>query len=165
MHLKDIEFPVFAIGSYEKLWEENLILYLKSGYDIIYKVDNKNLAGDTVGKRRLRIPKNERYNFRGTFFTIYQMINSGKKVFIDNRGKVFRYNKSTKVDLIYREIKKIKRVEDEGYLIYANKVPVPIKVPVILFERQKYIGLLNYKGSYILYELTDEQKADTWRKI
>lgn len=165
MHLKDIEFPVFAIGSYEKLWEENLILYLKSGYDIIYTVDNKNLAGDTVSKRRLRIPKKERYTFRGTFFNIYQMINSGKKVFVDNNGRLFKYSKSTKVELLYREIKRVKRVENVGYLLYIDKIPTPITVPVLFYTRQKYAGLLNYKGSYILYELTDEKKADTWRKI
>jgi hemin uptake protein HemP len=165
MQLKNISFPLFAIGSYKRLWEENLILYLESHNDIIYIVDNKNFAEKTIGKRRLRIPKKDRYKFIGTVFNLDQLLQSKRKIFIDNKGVLFKYKKTKRAELIYREIKKVKRVEDEGILVYANKIPVPIEVPTMLYSKQKYIGLLNYNGGYILYELTDDKKEDTWRKI
>lgn len=165
MHLTNIKFPIYAIGAYEKLWEENLILYLQANDDKIYIVDNKNLAGETLGERRFRISKEDRYKFVGTIFNIYQLINSKRKVFIDSVGKVFRYKRTKRADLLYRKIKKVKRIEDKGYLAYIEGISAPIIIPALFYTKQLYAGVLVYNGSYILYELTDEAKEDTWRKI
>ena len=165
MLLKNIEFPVFAIGGYSKLWSENNILYLKSESDIIYKLDNKNLPERTLGKRRLRIPKKERYKFVGTYFSIAQLIKSGKKLIIDNSGKLIKYNKDRRTSLIYRPIISTKLVEGEGVLIYAKGISTPFLVSAFLFKDQGYIGLLNINDGYLVYELSYERKPDTWRKI
>lgn len=165
MLLKNIEFPIFMIGNYKRLWSENHILYLQSHSDIIYKLDNKNLAGDTLAKRRMRIPKKERYNFIKTFFTISQLIKSGKKTFLDNKGRLAHYKKSKRVSLLYREILSSKPIEGKGFLIKVKNITTVFTISNAVYNDQKYIGLLNIGGGYLVYELGEERKPDTWRKI
>lgn len=165
MLLKNIKFPVFAVGHYAKLWSENNILYLESESGIIYKLDNKNLQGSTLGLRRLRIDKKERYRFIGTYFTIAQLIKSGKKLIIDNSGKLIKYIKNKRTPLIYRPITKRKLIEGKGILIYAKNIPNPFLVSAYIYKDQNYVGLLNINDGYLLYELSYERKPDTWRKI
>lgn len=165
MLLKDIKFPIFAIGSYSKFWSENNILYLQSDSDIIYKIDNKNLPFETIGKRRLFIKQKERYKFVGTYFTIAQMVRSNKKLFVDSNGKVIKYKKTQRVPLIYREIISRKSIEGKGYLIRVKGITAPFLLSASIYNCQKFIGLLNYNDDYLIYELSNEKKADTWRKI
>lgn len=165
MFLRDINFPVYSIGSYDKFWCENNILYLQSESGILYKVDNQNLPFETIGKRRLRIDKKELYKFTGTYFTLAQMIKSGKKLFIDNFGKVIKYKKTRRVPLIYREIIKTKKVEGKGFLLYAKGIAAPFLVSNYIYSNQKYLVLLDINDSYLFYELVNDRKPDTWRKI
>lgn len=165
MLLKNIEFPIFIIGSHKRIWRENNILYLESQSDIIYKLDNKNLPGDTLAKRRFRIDKKERYNFVATYFTIAQLIKSGKKLFLDNTGKLTHYRKDRRVNLIYREIISKKPIEGKGYLVKIKGISTAFTISSLVLQNYKYIGLLSINGGYLIYELCDERKPDTWRKI
>ena len=165
MLLTNIKFPIFIIGTYKRIWKEDNILYIESTSDIIYKLDNSNLPYDTLGKRRLHIPKKERYRFTNTFFTIGQLIKSGKKLFIDNTGKLIKYRKDRRVNLIYREIKKTKFVEGKGVLCYIKNISVPILISNYIYNDEKFIGLLSIDDGYLLYELSDYRKPDTWRKV
>jgi len=165
MLLKGINFPIFAIGSHARLWYENSVLFLKSESGIIYKVDNKNLPYDTLAKRRRKIPKKERYNFIGTYFTFAQLVKSNKKLFVDSSGKLFKYKKDRRVSLIYKKIIGFKRIEGEGFLIFVKGITTPFLVSALVYNFEKYIGLLIIDGGYLIYEFTKEQKPNTWRKI
>ena len=165
MLLKDIKFPVFSIGSHKKLWYENNNLYLLSESDIIYKVDNKNHPYDSLSKRRARIPRNQRYNFIGTYFTFAQLVKSNKKDFIDSTGRVFRYKKDRRVNLIYRKIIKAQAVENEGFVLYLKGISCPFVVSALVYNYEKYAGVLSINNGYLLYELSEDKKSDTWRKI
>ena len=165
MLLKNIKFPVYSIGGHSKIWSENNVLFLESESGIIYKMDNKNLPFDTLGKRRLRISKKERYRFTGTYFTIAQLVKSNKKLFIDNEGKLINYKKNRRVNLIYREIIKKKLVEGKGILLYVKGISVPFLVSNFIYNGEAYLGLLNISDGYLIYELSEERKPDSWRKI
>ena len=162
---KDIKFPIFIIGSHSRLWTENNILFLKSESGIIYKVDNKNLPYEKLSQRRAKIQKKERYNFIATIFTYAQLIKSGKKLFIDSSGKLFKYRKDRRVSLIYKEIKRIKRIEGKGFLLYVKGVSSPFTVSSLIYNFERYIGLLLIDGGYLVYEFSEEEKKSTWRKI
>lgn len=165
MLLRNIKFPVYSIGGHARLWLENNVLFLESDSGIIYKMDNKNLPFDTIGKRRLRISKKERYKFTGTYFTIAQLVKSNKKLFIDNEGNIINYKKNRRVPLIYRQIIKKKLVEGKGILLYAKGISSPFLVSSFVYRGETYLGLLNISDGYLIYELSEERKADSWRKI
>lgn len=165
MLLKNIKFPIYSIGGYAKIWSENNVLFLESDSGIIYKMDNKNLPFDTIGKRRLRIPKKERYKFTGAYFTIAQLIKSNKKLFIDNEGNIIKYKKNRRVPLIYRKIIKKKLVEGKGVLLYIKGISSHFLVSNFIYNGEAYIGLLNISDGYLIYELSKERKPDSWRKI
>lgn len=165
MLLKNVEFPIFVIGSHKRLWSENNILYLESDRDIIYKLDNKNLSGRTLAERRLKINKEQRYKFTKTCFTIAQLIKSGKKLFLDNTGRLVKYRKDRRVNLIYRPIISAKPIEGKGMLVKVRGISTVFTISNFVFKQSKYIGLLVINDGYLVYELSDERKPDTWRKI
>lgn len=165
MLLKNVEFPIFIIGSHKRLWSENNILYLESERDIIYKLDNKNLSGRTLAERRLKISKEQRYRFTKTCFTIAQLIKSGKKLFLDNTGRLVRYRKDRRVNLIYRPIISTKPIEGKGMLVRVKGISTIFTISNFVFNQSKYIGLLVINDGYLVYELSEERKPDTWRKI
>lgn len=162
---KNIKFPIFVIGTYAKLWSENNVLFLKSESGIIYKVDNKNLPYKKLSQRRFKIPKKERYNFIATFFNYAQLIKSGKKLFIDSEGKLFKYKKDRRVSLVYKEIIKRKNVEGKGFLLYVKGLTTPFTVSALIYNFEKYIGLLVIDDGYLIYEFSNEKKPNTWRKV
>lgn len=162
MNFRDINFPIYSVGSHKKLWCENNILYLLSDSDIIYKVDNKNLPYDTIGKRRLRIHKKELYKFTGTYFSLVAVIKSNKKLFIDNTGKLINYKKSKTAKLEYIKIKRVVPVDNKGLLIYMYNKTAPLLVSNLVYNKEKYVGILD---NTIVYDFSTYKKENTWRKI
>ena len=165
MLLTDIKFPVFRIGSHKKIWEDGGILYILMDSDNILKIDNKNVVGDTIGKRRLKIPKKQRYKFAGTYLTLAQLVKDNKKLFVDNEGKLIKYKKQNVCKLTYHKILRAANHENVGYILTVRGILPKFKVSRAIYDGQEFIGLLRINKGYLLYELSEERKPDTWRKI
>ena len=140
LNLFDIHFPIYSITkTYRRIWSEMNVLYIETEYGI-YVLDNKNIQGDTVGKRRLRI-KNDIYALykpRKVLYDITHLIKSKDYIFMDTNGLVFKYK--TKINFSYKTNCR------NAYAIH-------------------YIGLLNSKYGYIPYELSEFYKEPTRRMI
>ena len=55
LNLFDIQFPIYSITrTYKRIWVEMNVTYIETESGI-YVLDNKNVEGDSLGKRRLRI--------------------------------------------------------------------------------------------------------------
>ena len=162
--LHNIQFPIFAItNNYRNLWTEDNILKIETDSGV-YVLDNKNIQGDTLGQRRLRINNSKLYIPRAVAHTIAQLIRSKHKIFIDNTGKLFEYTKVERVALEYYKVKKVKQQED-GCILFFEGLDNPIQVPTKIAYGINYVGFLITKLGYIPYEYNEEFKQDTWRKI
>ena len=110
LNLFDIVFPVYSLPKvYEKIWEKYNVTYMETIYGT-YVLDNKNMDGDTVGKRRLQINNSQLYRPRHVYYNIPQFLHSKTNVFMDSLGRVFKYKKTEMVPLKYHKIKSIHRL-------------------------------------------------------
>jgi hypothetical protein len=164
MKLIDINFPVFCIKEYEKIIQEDKIIYIE--IDEIKKiVDNKFLSGETLGERRLKIPKDKRYGLKFSYLNYHQLLKSKCKLFIDNKGNLIKYKKHYRATLTYHKIVKVKQVEHIGYILYMEDINIPMEVMTTAYNYQNYVGLLQYNNGYLIYEFCDIKKKTSWRMI
>lgn len=165
-HITDIQFPVYGItNNYKKIWEEDKVLYIETNTGV-YVLDNKNLVGSSVGKRRLLLTFNSnKYIPRVTITNISQLVNCNHKVFMDNNGSIFLYKKTKTVPLKYYSVKKIVRSEDGDCIVTFNNIDYPVRLTCREAYRLNCIGLLHTDIGYIIYEYSDTGKWNTWRKI
>lgn len=168
MNLIDINFPIFPIRSYYKMYNEEGIIYVET-YIKTWILDNTNLPYNSLAKRRLRI--NKPYPLTGVIFNITQLIKCKYKVFIDNKGKIFNYKKTKRITLKYKILSNYKiNYKTNEVACFTKDLPYPFYVSSTYFNKFKqfdnlYLGVLAYLGGHILYEITNEKKRDTWKKI
>lgn len=164
LRLSDIKFPIYSLTpNFKRIWEEMNVLYIETNSGV-YILDNKNLSGDTLGQRRLRIRSDNKYIPRKVFLTLSQMINSNNSWFIDSTGRYFKWTKSEYVKLKYHRVKEI--IRSEKYcIIHLKDIIFPQRVNCRLAYAIEYVGVLHSKDGYILYEYTSDKKKDTIRKI
>ena len=95
---KDLVFPIFVLHSDNVelldgiLWLDDQVL------------DDKNMKGRSLGIRRLQSPMKSLYPLRYMISDEIGLMKHRAKTFIDNAGRVFNYEKTEKVDIIYHKI-------------------------------------------------------------
>ncbi len=162
--LFDIEFPIFALTTYyRRIWEEDNITYIETDSGV-YALDNKNIKGDTLGQRRLRIKSIKLYMPREVVHSISQLLKSDYICFIDNNGKVFKYSKTRTAPLEYHKVDRVAR-SAKGCVLHFKTINNPILVPCRIAFGIEYVGFIVTQLGYILYEYSEEHKQNTWRKI
>lgn len=160
----DIEFPIFTIAlTYKRVWTEDNVTYIETDSGV-YVLDNKNIDGNTLGQRRLRIKNSKLYIPRKVIHSVGQLVRSKYKTFLDNDGVLFKYYKTTIVPLKYL---KVDRVVDTkaGCVLHFKNFDHPEIVSCRVAYGIKYVGYLVTNVGYILYEYSDSFKGDTWRKV
>jgi len=163
-NIYDIQFPIFAVAkNYERIWEEDNITSIQTASGV-YVLDNKNIQGNTLGQRRLRIKNSKLYIPRTVIHNIAQLIRSTYKTFIDNNGEVFTYIKHTAVPLKYYKVKKVVD-KDDGCVLHFEGISNPVKVSCGRAYGIHSVGFLVTNIGYILYEYSEAPVGDTWRKI
>lgn len=169
MLLTEIVYPIFPIRS-GKLYIENGIDYINTGIKV-WTVDNKNLSGNTLAERRLRIEKEDRYYLTVSIFNLSQLLNYKKGIlFIDSNGEIFKYKKTRYEKLAYYKVIGKTDIGGGTFALYTEEYTNPFYVSYNLFNKvydyeEIYIGLLGYHGGQIVYELTTEKKKNARRKV
>ena len=164
LNLFDIVFPVYSLPKvYEKIWEKYNVTYMETIYGT-YVLDNKNMDGDTVGKRRLQINNSQLYRPRHVYYNIPQFLHSKTNVFMDSLGRVFKYKKTKMVPLKYHKIKSIHRL-NSGECELELDINFSVKVNCRLAYSVQYVAVLHTKWGYILYSFSEFEKPNTRRKI
>ena len=159
MNYNDINFPVFVVHTDNVelidgiLWIDNQVL------------DDRNMRGDTLGKRRLQSPMKSIYPLKYMIEDEAEMIKHQGKYYIDSKGYFVEKHKTTSVPLKYH---KILRVEKKNIvsLLWIKDCPFPFPLKRPLPENASWAGIL-YQNNipWILFDLAEEKKKDTWRKI
>jgi hypothetical protein len=70
-----INWPLYEIRKYKNLWEDNNVLYITTDSNLEYIIDNKNIVGNTLGKRRLGLPSKGLYKLKKICYTLYDVFN------------------------------------------------------------------------------------------
>ena len=83
-----VTFPVY------KLLSDELTYYDKVTYCQDKIVDDRTQIGETLGQRRLHIPKEKLYPLNYTAIDFLSMIKANYRHFIDTKGRAFSYRKT-----------------------------------------------------------------------
>jgi len=174
MQLHEIVWPVFQIRAHRKIETRDNVTYIITD-SADYIVDNKNLEGDNLGARRRALAKYLKshdteyrlYKLTKALYTIGELYANKHQVkqYIDYSGRIFKHTKRVRVSLIYRKVTDFKVVGPSTTLIKCQGIIRPIVLPYIPYKVPKCLGLLEHKDDYLVYELVDTCKADSWRKI
>ena len=159
MNYDNIEFPVFVLHTDNIelidgiLWIDNQVL------------DDKNMLGITLGMRRLQSPMKGLYPLKYMLENETDLLHHQGKFYIDSSGVFFIKIKTTNTQLKYH---KIMRVEKKAIAsrLWLKDCPFPFTLKRPLPENASWAGILYKQGiPWILYDLSEEKKKDTWRKI
>ena len=154
-----IVFPVFVLHT-DNVEEIDGILFIDNQV-----LDDLNMKGDTLGLRRLQTPMKGLYQLKYMIQDEVELIKHQGKYYIDNEGYFFEHRKRTKVKLKYH---KILRVDKKNIVskLWLKNCPFPFTLKRPLPENASWAGVLYRQGvPWILYDLQEEKKKETWRKI
>jgi|APSaa5957512576_1039674.scaffolds.fasta_scaffold11161_3 hypothetical protein len=161
--LENIKYPVYPLRGYTKITDINGVVKVHTHYNI-YIIDDRNLEGKTLGERRLRLKK-FKYSLPTSVANAKDVIMSSKKVFIDDEGVIFKYVKTRKARLIYKQIAELVRLPFETTKIIVRGIHTPFIMHQDIPLDYAYAGVLQFDGGYILYEVSKKKKPDSWRKV
>lgn len=174
MNIRDICWPIYAIGTDHIITEDTNVTYVEHSGKISI-LDNKNLAGDTLGKRRLLLDKKELYHTKRTLFMFAELIDYTRdkitidRKFIDSKGLVFSYKKHSRRKLIWRRVRSIETFNTYTLLKVQGLrdiFEIPNNYWVSFKNRDDiYLGLLDFEKYYMIYDIDIVLRKDTWRKV
>ena len=75
-------------------------------------VDDRNMEGSTLGKRRLQTAFRDLYPLRSQIVSFQGMLKQNVKTFIDSQGRPFIYEKTIRCILRYYKIRKTELLDD-----------------------------------------------------
>lgn len=179
MKLETINWPVYLL-KYGKppITFDKVSAYISNSvsvdseelnYDILI-IDDKNIVGNTLGERRLRLRAKGDVNLYPLRRAIYMVgdlirLTTGRKSWaIDSNGIVFNYVKTIRAPLTCHKILKVLRVSTGGYSLEVEGIQERFK---ILNEVKdcKYAGIISYNRKKILYGLYEEKFKKTNRAV
>lgn len=166
--LSEIQFPIYNVPPLHQIIDGEIVVGSMSGTKLIYS----NNIGGSLAKNRLTYVASmgvfgkPLYKFNMTLFSVQDLFVQKKraKVFLDSSGKLFNYKPTTRVPLKYYKLENYKQVP-VGYILYVKDVHTRFLLNRIPQLTEKYVGLLEIGSGYLLYELSDTMKANTWRLI
>ena len=168
--ISEIVWPLYGLRVHSSIQERNNVLYITTEYGE-HILDNKNLSGSTLGMRRLQLKnvlKNEYYSLyrlTGIYYNITDVIQSKKsKVYIDTAGIIHNFTRKTRRELKYYKVKDI-QVHDNTLLCYCRGLSAPLFISYIPTVMPLYLGLVKVEGALYVYELSSENKKNTWRLL
>lgn len=174
MNIKDIKWPVYLVGKSSHIYEESGITWIDH-YGKTSIIDNINLKGDSIGIRRLQIPKEDRYIFKKTLFIFPELIEETRKrlisdrYFVDSTGKLFKYLKKKMHQLICRKVINTKKYSTY-VLVKVSGLDNNFEIPNTYWSNysnltEVYLILLLVNNIYVLYDIDTIEHKDTWRKV
>lgn len=165
MKLSEITFPIHRIRANLGIREESKITYVTNMSNEEQILDNKNLLGDTLGKRRLRI-RSDIYPLYYTISNVETLIKHPNHTFIDDLGKIFKYEKTHILGTIeYKPIERVLNEEGRYPIFWVKGIDYPFKTGNYKSLRNLYAGILSYRGGHLLYELSKEMKPSRRMRI
>lgn len=132
-------------------------------------VDDKNLPGTTLGRRRLQLRETEQvrlHPLRTAIYLLADLIKLAKAStwFIDSSGRVFQYKKHTRAKLTTKKIKQVLPAQGIGCVLEIEGLAQRFKV-MIRPKTEQYAVVLQLGLVHILYGLSDTPRPPSWRLV
>lgn len=157
-------YPLYALRAYDDIREFEEFILISTKYRD-YILDCPVLE-DTFSERRLTLlgmsdtleykiyPLNER------FTSVGQLANSNRKWFIDSEGQIVRYKPSKFYNIKYTKVLRADKTWNGNYRLMT-------KLPVAFVTEQpaNYIGYIQIGSGFYLYDLSNEAKPISRKKI
>lgn len=157
--IKKVSFPIFILPS-ENWYEKDGLLYMNNRL-----IDDRNMPGDTLGKRRIQTPFRNLLPLRKSLGTHIGILKQTSKYFIDSKGRPFIYEKTKTCALRYYKIKEVER-KDTASVLKVRGISFPFKVPRPPYGDIPWAGILHLGDKpWLLYEYSSEKLPDTRRKV
>jgi hypothetical protein len=159
-----IDYPIYYIPPYFTLVNrDNEIIAKHKQTFREYILDNKNLAGKTLGIRRLSLDYSNSSIYpmlelkKGTITNIVELIKKGNGLYVDDSGHIFKYKKSGKTKILcFKITKRDIPIESSKVSIFIQKInrffELPNEYESIIAN---YARILLFKGDYYLYDLSE----------
>jgi len=159
MSLDDIKFPVYVIGTEDVETIDNVVF--AEGR----VVDDKNMSGKTIGKRRLETDLPNLYPLRYMIKSKVGLVKHRGYIYIDSNGTLFSYKKEKYFLLKYHKIRRVD-MKDVASLLWLEGINFPIEIERPPAEEYIWAGIIwKNKIPWFFYEYSTEWKKDAKRKI
>lgn len=178
MNLAQIAWPVFKLGEHKPHQQDGVVFYSKQYQDKddstsiqvgLRIVDDKNILGDTLGLRRLKLreSKVKLFYIRSAIYMLKDLIKLSKQTtwWIDSKGTVFQYKKSTRAKLTCKRVKKYIPGEVVGCIVEVEGLSQRFKLMYHPKNGEQWAGVLQWGLSYILYGIYTEPFKNTYRLV
>lgn len=158
------KFPLYALREYNSIDVEGEWVVI-STFHSRFVLDNKSLKGN-YWQRRVRMLDMElpyrMYPLKEKFSTVSQVALSKRRHFIDSEGKLFKYKPSVFYKIQYEKVR-LSWTTDSGKTAFIGvKCPDTFLVDAVEFS---HFGYIKVGMRYVLYELTNERKKDSRKKL
>ena len=154
-----LTFPCFVIHSDNVelidgiLWIDDQVL------------DDKNMLGTTLGRRRIQTPMKSIYPLRYMIEDEVGLMRHRGKTFIDNHGRVFNYEKTETCKIHYHKILKREK-KTSATVLWLKDCPFPFAEKSPPNVELTWAGVLYREGiPWKIYDFSTERQKSTWRKI
>ena len=132
-------------------------------------LDDLNVAGDTIGKRRLLIANagDKLQKVGRAIFFLGDLIKLAKRhtYFIDTNGRVFQYRKSSRAKLHFRKITQVIPIATGGAILEVEGIHSRFKCLFQPKTLELYAGILEMGMTNILYGLYEQPYKSSWRMV
>lgn len=157
--INKVQFPVYELPS-SNWYVTDGLLYLEDKI-----LDDKNMAGETLGQRRIQSPHKNILPIKNQIKNIRGLLKTNCKSFIDSKGMPFIYEKTEFCKLKYYRIKNISK-KDTFSLLWLKDVKQPFVIPRPPEDNIQYAGLLHFgELPWILYNYSENKEKPTRRKV
>ena len=153
------KFPVYVVHTDNVelidgiLWIEDQVL------------DDKNMSGETLGRRRLQTPMKSLYPLRYMITDTVELIKHKGNFYIDSTGHFFRYYKENSMPLKYHKIRKVEKKRGRS-IVWLKGINNAYDFARPPSPQETWAGVLYRSGiPWLIYEVCKERKKDTWRKV
>ena len=155
--LKNILFPVYEIPRED--------FYVRDGLLIIDElvIDDRNQAGDTLGKRRLQSPHKLK-KLSKMYEGFLDIVKENPPYLIDSNGNTFTYEKTIFTTVKSHKISK-KQLKDTHTVLTVKGVNFPFVVREPPLGKEWAQILYLEERPWLLYSLSELREKDAKRKI
>lgn len=138
MDVKNINFPVYPLPNLDIMWEDGKVFIFGNRL-----VDDYNLPGDTIGKRRLLI-EDKKYNIKTAYEDYGDMLEGRDKYFVDNLGIYFNYKRTKRCKVVPHKIKEVILCDGYSRLKLAS-IPFDVVIKRPPPDGFTWVGMLYVK--------------------
>lgn len=123
MQLLKAAFPLYAIGSYEEIFESAPYRLIRTRYKtyVLDILDSK----DSFQERRLRLltldPGYPIYKLKQRFTSLAQILHSSRRMFIDSNGKLYKLNRTKPHKVSLHKVLHYERTHNGKFLLITKQ--------------------------------------------